>query len=349
MPTLADFRFFRFIIPNTKNQFRMPAPFSNTVRKNMSNPVEVSTTNGQSWSISWVVEEEHPHRIVFTGGWRAFYEHYRLRIRNTMLFSYHQPKFLYVAIHDARYCEINYGRNLRNGSLPAIPAHGNYTVQFFAIIPVNDPDTLMLPLRFSRDYGRSLPRPLTLTTPTGHHHRVGWNMEPNGRIVLHGGWDAVREHYGLRDQWLVLFHYHEAQNTMYVMFFNGHTMEINYLAHAEPGTDSTCISYPTAPKSRHIADRFRSTNPFFVNPIVHRLPTRFLPNVPPLPGVYEDSPISITNERGAWTVQYTHYVGRTNECFGMGWCALATACQLRHGHVCVFERLAPQDYRLHIY
>ncbi|XLR36006.1 hypothetical protein S83_063906, partial [Arachis hypogaea] len=228
--------------------------------------------------------------------------------------------------------------NLRNGSLPAIPAHGNYTVQFFAIILVNDPDTLMLSLRFSRDYGRSLPRPLTLTTPTGHHHRMGWNMEPNGRILLRGGWDAVREHYGLRDQWLVLFRYHDAQNTMYVMFFNGHTMEINYLAHAEPGTDSTCISYPTAPKSRHIADGFRSTNPFFVSPIVHRLPTRFLPNVPPLPGVYEDSPISITNERGAWTVQYTHYVGRTDGCFGMGWCSLATACQLRHDHVCVFER-----------
>ncbi|XLR23701.1 hypothetical protein S83_051601, partial [Arachis hypogaea] len=120
----------------------MLAPFSNAVRENMSNPVEISTTNGQSWSISWVVEEEHPHRIVFTGGWRAFYEHYHLRIGNTMLFSYHQPKFFYVAIHDARYCEINYGRNLRNGSLPAIPAHGNYTVQFFAIIPVNDPDTL---------------------------------------------------------------------------------------------------------------------------------------------------------------------------------------------------------------
>ncbi|XLT32127.1 hypothetical protein HN873_063419, partial [Arachis hypogaea] len=121
---------------------RMPAPFSNVVRENMSNPVEVSTTNGQSWSISWVVEEEHPHRIVFIGGWRAFYEHYHLRIGNTMLFSYHQPKFFNVAIHDTRYCEINYGRNLRNGSLPAIPAHGNYTVQFFAIIPVNDPDTL---------------------------------------------------------------------------------------------------------------------------------------------------------------------------------------------------------------
>ncbi|RYQ96329.1 hypothetical protein Ahy_B08g092048 [Arachis hypogaea] len=167
-------------------------------------------------------------------------------------------------------------------------------------------------------------------------------MKPNGRIVLHGGWDAVREHYGLRDQWLVLFRYHEVQNTMYVMFFNGHTMEINYLAHAEPGTDSTCISYPTAPNSRHIADGFRSTNPFFVSPIVHRLATCFLV-------IYEDSPISITNERGAWTVQYTHYVGRTNGCFGMGWCALATACQLRHGHVCVFEWLAPQDYRLHIY
>ncbi|XLR65469.1 hypothetical protein S83_016141, partial [Arachis hypogaea] len=134
----------------------------------------------------------------------------------------------------------------------------------------------ILPLRFSRDYGRSLPRPLTLTTPTGHRHRVGWNMEPNGRIVLHGGWDAVREHYCLRDQWLVLFCYHEIQNTMYVMFFNGHTMEINYLAHAGPGTDCTCITYPSAPKSRHIADGFRSTNPFFVSPIVHRLATHFL-------------------------------------------------------------------------
>ncbi|RYR14063.1 hypothetical protein Ahy_B04g070725 isoform E [Arachis hypogaea] len=197
-----------------------------------------------------------------------------------MLLSYHHPKFFYVAIHDTRFYKINYGRNLRNGSLPAITAHGNYTVQFFAIIPVNDPDTLMLPLRFSRDYGRSLPRPLTITTPTGHCHCVGWNMEPNGRIVLHGGWDAVREHYGLRDQWLVLFHYHEVQNTLYVMFFNGHTMEINYLVHAGPGTDSTCIIYPTAPRSRHIADGFRSINPFFISPIVHRLATHFLVSVP---------------------------------------------------------------------
>ncbi|XLT87936.1 hypothetical protein HN873_009689, partial [Arachis hypogaea] len=72
-------------------------------------------------------------------------------------------------------------------------------------------------------------------------------------------------------------------------------------------------------------------------------------NVPTLPGVCEDSLISITNERGAWTVRYTHYVRRTNRCFGMGWFALATACQLRHGHVYVFERLALQEYRLHIY
>ncbi|XLR14516.1 hypothetical protein S83_042454 [Arachis hypogaea] len=90
-----------------------------------------------------------------------------------LLLSYHQPKFFYVAIHGTSFCEINYGRNLRHGSLPAIPAHGNYTVQFFAIIPVNDFDTLMLPRRFSRDYGRSLPRPLTLIMPTGQHHRVG--------------------------------------------------------------------------------------------------------------------------------------------------------------------------------
>ncbi|RYR76605.1 hypothetical protein Ahy_A01g001194 [Arachis hypogaea] len=248
MPPLADCRFFIFIIPNMENQIRLPVAFSNVVRDNMSNPVQVITINGQLWSISWVVEEEHPHQIVFIGGWQAFYEHYHLRIGDSMLLSYHQPKFFYVAIHDTRYCEINYGRNLRNGSLPAIPAHGNYTVQFFAIIPVNDPDTLMLPLRFSREYGRSLPRPLTLTTPTGHRHRVGWNMEPNGRIVLHGGWNDVRERYRLRDQWLVLFRYHAIQNTMYVMFFNGHTMEINYLAHAGPGTDCTCITYPSAPR-----------------------------------------------------------------------------------------------------
>ncbi|RYR25946.1 hypothetical protein Ahy_B02g059998 [Arachis hypogaea] len=349
MPALADFRFFNFIIPNMENQIRMPPTFSNLVRENMSNRVEISTTNGQSWSISWVVEEEHPHQIVFTGGWRAFYEHYHLRIGAMLLLSYHQPKFFYVALHGTSFCEINYGKNLRNGSLPAIPAHGNYTVQFFAIMLVNNPDTLMLPPRFSRDYGQSLPRPLTLTTPTGQRHRVGWNMELNGRIVLHGGWDAVWEHYGLRDEWLVLFHYHDIQNTMYVMFFNCHTIKINYLAHAGPRTDCTFISYPTAPRSMHIADGFRSTNPFFVKPIVHRLASRFLPNVLPLPGVYEDSPISITNERGAWTVQYTHYVGRTNGCFGVGWSTLATACQLRHGHVCVFERLVPQDYQLHIY
>ncbi|XLU95773.1 hypothetical protein S245_010125 [Arachis hypogaea] len=68
MSSLADFHFFRFIIPNMENQIRMPAAFSNVVRDNMSNPIEVITTNGQSWSISWVVKEEHPHRIVFTGG-----------------------------------------------------------------------------------------------------------------------------------------------------------------------------------------------------------------------------------------------------------------------------------------
>ncbi|RYR46564.1 hypothetical protein Ahy_A07g032300 isoform B [Arachis hypogaea] len=142
---------------------------------------------------------------------------------------------------------------------------------------------------------------------------------------------------------------------MNVMFFNGHTMEINYLAHAGPGTDSTCITDSSAPRSRHIADGFRSTNPFFVIPIMHRLANRFLkclhfqPNVPPLPGVCEDSPITITNDRGAWTVRFTHYVGRTNGCFGIGWSALATACQLRHGHVCVFERHAPQEYWLHVY
>ncbi|XLR37807.1 hypothetical protein S83_022467 [Arachis hypogaea] len=349
MPPLADCRFFRFIIPNMENQIRLPVAFSNVVRDNMSNPVEVITTNGQSWSISWFVEEEHPHQVVFTRGWRAFYEHYHLRIGDSMLLSYHQPKFFYAAIHDTTYFEINYGRHLRNGSLPAIPAHGNYAVQFFAIIPVNDPDTLKLPLRFSREYGRSLPRPLTLTTPTGHRHRVGWNMQPNGRIVLHGGWDGVRARYGLRDQWLVLFRYHALQNTMNVMFFNGHTMEINYLAHAGPGTDSTCITDSSAPRSRHIADGFRSTNPFFVIPIMHRLANRFLPNAPPLPGVCEDSPITITNDRGAWTVRFTHYVGRTNGCFGIGWSALATACQLRHGHVCVFERHAPQEYWLHVY
>ncbi|XP_016191899.1 uncharacterized protein LOC107632753 [Arachis ipaensis] len=199
-------------------------------------------------------------------------------------------------------------------------------------------------------------------------------MEPNGRIVLRGGWDTVREHYGLRDEWLVLFRYHNIQNTMYAMFFNGHTMEINYLAHDGPGTDCTCIMYPTAPRTMHIANGFRSTNPFFVVSIVYPMTSRLLatisgaivlanyfialtlknmfrfqPNVPPLPEVYEDSTISITNERGAWTVQYRHYAGRTNGCFGVGWSVLATACQLRHGHVCVFERLAPQDYRLHIY
>ncbi|XLR14517.1 hypothetical protein S83_042455 [Arachis hypogaea] len=136
---------------------------------------------------------------------------------------------------------------------------------------------------------------------------------------------------------------------MYAMFFNGHTMEINYLAHDGPGTDCTCIMYPTAPRTMHIANGFRSTNPFFVVSIVYPMTSRLLPNVPPLPEVYEDSTISITNERGAWTVQYRHYAGRTNGCFGVGWSVLATACQLRHGHVCVFERLAPQDYRLHIY
>ncbi|RYR38059.1 hypothetical protein Ahy_A09g043010 [Arachis hypogaea] len=78
MPPLADFCFFIFIIPNMENQNRMLAAFSNVVRYNMSNPVEVITTNGQLWSISWVVKEEHPHRIVFIGGWQAFYEHYHL-------------------------------------------------------------------------------------------------------------------------------------------------------------------------------------------------------------------------------------------------------------------------------
>ncbi|RYR66590.1 hypothetical protein Ahy_A03g012610 [Arachis hypogaea] len=311
MSALANFRFVKFIIPNMENQIRMPPAFSNLVQENLSNPVKISTTNGQSWSISWGVEEEHLHRIVFTGEWRNFYEDYHLRIGAMLLLSYHQPKFFYVAIHGTSFCEINYGRNLQNGSLLAIPAHGNYTVQFFTIIP-------MLPPRFLRDYGRSLPRRLTLTMPRGQRHRVGWNMEPNGRIVLHGGWDTVREHYGLRDEWLMLFRYHDIQNTMYVMFFNGHIMEINYLAHAGPGTNCTCISYPTAPKTMFIADGFRSTNPFFVKPIVHPLTSRFLPNVPPLPGVYENSPILITNERGAWTVQYTHYVGRTNGCFRVG-------------------------------
>ncbi|RYR29226.1 hypothetical protein Ahy_B01g053575 [Arachis hypogaea] len=160
---------------------RMPPTFSNLVRETMSNPIEISTTNGQLWSISWGVEEEYLHRIVFTGGWRDFYEHYHLRIGSMLLLSYHQPKFFYVSIHGTSFCEINYR------SLPAKPAHDNYTVQFYVIIPVNDPDTLMLPPRFSQDYGWFLPRPLTLTTPTGQHHRVGWNMKPNGRIVLHGG------------------------------------------------------------------------------------------------------------------------------------------------------------------
>ncbi|XP_015965691.1 uncharacterized protein LOC107489457 [Arachis duranensis] len=110
MPPLTDFRFFRFIIPNMENQIRMPVAFSNVVRDNMSNPIEVITTNGQLWNISWVVEGEHPHRIVFTGGWRAFYEHYHLQIGDSRLLSYHQPKFFYVAIHDTRFCEINYER-----------------------------------------------------------------------------------------------------------------------------------------------------------------------------------------------------------------------------------------------
>ncbi|RYR07002.1 hypothetical protein Ahy_B05g074324 [Arachis hypogaea] len=74
-----------------------------------------------------------------------------------------------------------------------------------------------------------------------------------------------------------------------------------------------------SPRRMHIADGFRSTNPFFVMPIVDSIVTsRMLPNVPPLPKDYEDSPISITNERGAWTVQYRHYPGRMNGCFGTG-------------------------------
>ncbi|XP_016178860.1 uncharacterized protein LOC107621348 [Arachis ipaensis] len=273
MPALADFRFFIFIIPNMENQIRMPSAFSNLVWENMSNPVEVSTTNGQSWSISWVVEEEHPHRIVFTGGWRAFYEHYHLRIGATLLLSYHQPKFFNVAIYGTSFCEINYG------SLPAIPTHGNYTVQFFVIIPVNDPDTL-------RSYNRN-----QLLGPC----RAGdglhlYKLSDGPQVNAHSRWVQI-------DQSVLS----QANRTL-----------------------------PGIPFSRKICPRFQ-------------------PNVPPLSRVYEDSPISITNERGVWTVQYTHYVGRTNGCFGVGWSALATACQLRHGHVCVVERLAPQDYRLHIY
>ncbi|RYQ89657.1 hypothetical protein Ahy_B09g096190 [Arachis hypogaea] len=110
MPSLANFRFFKFIIPNMDNQIRMPTALSNLVRETMSNPIEISTTNGQSWSISWGVEEEHPHRIVFTGGWRDFCKHYHLRISSMLLLSYHQPKFFYVAIHGTSFCEINYGR-----------------------------------------------------------------------------------------------------------------------------------------------------------------------------------------------------------------------------------------------
>ncbi|XLS93854.1 hypothetical protein HN51_069862, partial [Arachis hypogaea] len=108
MSSLTDFRFFKFIIPNMDNQIRMPPTFSNLVRETISNPIEISTTNGQSWSISWGVEEEHPHRIVFTGGWRDFYGHYHLRIGSMMLLSYHQPKFFYVTIHGTSFCENNY-------------------------------------------------------------------------------------------------------------------------------------------------------------------------------------------------------------------------------------------------
>ncbi|RYR14061.1 hypothetical protein Ahy_B04g070725 isoform D [Arachis hypogaea] len=226
MPTLADFRFFRFIIPNTENQIRMPAAFSNLVQENMSNPVEISTINGQSWSISWVVEEEHPHRIVFTRGWRAFYEHYHLRIGATMLLSYHHPKFFYVAIHDTRFYKINYG------SLPAITAHGNYTVQFFAIIPVNDPDTL-------RSYnGNQLLGPCR--AGDGQHL---YNLSDGPQVKAHSRWVQID------------------QSVLY---------QSN---RAPPG------------------------NPFSRKKCPH-----FQPNVPPLPGVYDDSPISITNERGTWTI-----------------------------------------------
>ncbi|XLR37899.1 hypothetical protein S83_022559, partial [Arachis hypogaea] len=161
-------------------------------------------------------------------------------------------------------------------SLPTTPTHGTHTVQFFSIILVNDPDTLILPRRFSQDYGRSLPRPLRLTLPTGQTYCVGLNLEPNGRIVIQGGWATVREHYGLRDEWRVLFRYHNIQNTMCVMFFNRQTMEITYVARDEPGTDSTCIIIPTAPRTMHIADGFRTTNSFFVMPIIHPMTSRFL-------------------------------------------------------------------------
>ncbi|RYR20446.1 hypothetical protein Ahy_B03g065566 [Arachis hypogaea] len=122
---------------------RMLPAFSNLVWETMSNLIETSTTNGRSWNISWGVEKEHPHRIVLIEGWRDFYEHYHLQIGSMLLLSYHQPKFFYVAIHSSSFCEVNYERYLQAESHPAIPAHGNHTIQFFAIIPVNDPATLV--------------------------------------------------------------------------------------------------------------------------------------------------------------------------------------------------------------
>ncbi|MED6169797.1 hypothetical protein PIB30_024610 [Stylosanthes scabra] len=353
MAVMADFRFFRFILAGDVNQLRLAAAFSAAARDSMANPVTLITTNGIEFRVEWIVEQERLNRIVLTRGWADFSRHYILQEAHLLLFSYHSPGTMYVAIHGGNRMEIDYGRYLQRGCRRGLPQIGNHVAHFHGIIGREDrrrPYNLVFPRRFATQFGAVLPDQLSMVTPTGWSRRVRWTRDTEGIIRLGmTGWPWMCLHYGLWPDTLVVFCYHPPA-TMYVVFYRPSAMEVNYLQHGDDITRSTCINNPRDTPARHMVDYFRSHQPFFVVPICFmRGSPNLLPNMPHLSGNDASAVIEVSHGSNTWRVAYARFAERGSGLLGRGWCTLATALDLRPGNLCVFEEVAPSRYQLHIY
>ncbi|MED6210683.1 hypothetical protein PIB30_066444 [Stylosanthes scabra] len=261
MAIMADYRFFRFILARDVNQLIGRGVFCGCAGL-LGQTGDLVTTNGIPFRVEWIVEQEHLNRIVLTRGWADFYRHYSLQDGHLLLFSYHSPGTMYVAIHGGNRMEINYGTGL--------PQNGNHVAQFHGIIGHEDrrrPYNLVFPRRFANQFSAVLPDQLSLVTPTDWSRRVRWTRDTQGIIILGmTGWPWMCLHYGLRPDTLVVFRYHPPA-TMYVVFYRPSAMEVNNLQYGDNITRSTCINNPRDTPARHMVDCFRSRQPFFVVPI----------------------------------------------------------------------------------
>ncbi|XP_065871959.1 B3 domain-containing protein REM13-like [Euphorbia lathyris] len=220
---------------------------------------------------------------------------------------------------------------------------------------------LAIPRKFVKEHGDCLSNQIITKVPDGTIWKMELLKSRNYEAFLEKGWKEFSEHYSLKHGFILLFQYQHKSNFL-VFIFDTTLLEIPYTNLEQNPIevieieDSELECIPNESKQAlEVADEFRSINPWF-KVVLKPSHGKFCHLTIPIGFMREHMDynlerviLKIEGGQSGWSTKMIIYWKSCTARLSTGWSDFVKDNCLKNKDVCVFELVAPNELKVHIF